>query len=146
MNHEKDESTDHMNDSRCHYQARFDNRIYTCRVSRSVFPLPLPPHHILLVADPIMIIGAKELKPCIKISLCMMTPKLHYLSEMNLPTFIQGLLIPLPRLVMTEESKWLLFPKCVHQMILHGLALPNMHGLGKLVNTLIKQVTSHNNK
>lgn len=31
MNHEKDESTDHMNDSRCHYQARFDNRIYTCR-------------------------------------------------------------------------------------------------------------------
>ena len=59
MNHEKDESTDHMNDSRCHYQARFDNRIYTCRVSRSVFPLPLPTHHILLVADPIMKIGAK---------------------------------------------------------------------------------------
>ena len=75
-----------------------------------------------------------------------MTAKPHCLLEMNFPTFIQGILIPLPRLVMTEESKWLLFPKCVHQMILHGLALPNMHGLGKLVNTLIKQVTRHNNK
>ncbi|KAJ7371035.1 Zinc finger FYVE domain-containing protein 1 [Desmophyllum pertusum] len=31
MNHEKDESAEHQSEGRCHYQAQFDNRIFTCR-------------------------------------------------------------------------------------------------------------------
>ena len=33
MNHENDESAEHQSDSRCHYQAQYDNRIFTCKVS-----------------------------------------------------------------------------------------------------------------
>ena len=33
MNHENDESSAHHSDVRCQYQAQFDNRIFTCRVS-----------------------------------------------------------------------------------------------------------------
>lgn len=33
MNHENDESAEHQSDGRCHYQAQYDNRIFTCRVS-----------------------------------------------------------------------------------------------------------------
>ena len=32
MNHENDESSAHRSDVKCHYQAQFDNRIFTCRV------------------------------------------------------------------------------------------------------------------
>ena len=32
MNHENDESAEHQSDGRCHYQAQYDNRIFTCRV------------------------------------------------------------------------------------------------------------------
>ena len=40
MNHENDESAEHQNDGRCHYQAQYDNRIFTCRVSCTEnFPL-----------------------------------------------------------------------------------------------------------
>lgn len=31
MNHEGDESTVHQSKNRCHYQAQFDNRVYTCK-------------------------------------------------------------------------------------------------------------------
>lgn len=40
MNHENDESAEHQSDGRCHYQAQYDNRIFTCRVScTESFPL-----------------------------------------------------------------------------------------------------------
>lgn len=33
MNHEQDESVEHECEGKCHYQAQYDNRIFTCRVS-----------------------------------------------------------------------------------------------------------------